>query len=137
MTTTSSRKIFVNLPVQNLDRAMAFFRALGFGFNPQFTNEQAACMIVSDEAFVMLLTEPRFKDFTRKQICDTRTGVEGIFALSCTSRAEVDQMVQQALASGGSAAMDTMDYGFMYGRSFFDPDGHHWEVIWMDPAHVQ
>ena len=91
-------------------------------------------MIVSEEAFVMLLVEDRFKDFTRKRICDTTTHTEGLFALSCASRAEVDDMVKTAIAAGGSHAADPQDHGFMYGWSFYDPDGHHWEVFWMDPA---
>ena len=126
--------IFVNLAVKDLDRSKAFFDALGFSFNPQFTNEQGASMIVNDGAFVMLLREDFFKTFTKRQVCDTRTHSEGLFALSCTSRAEVDQMVKTALAGGGQPAMDATDHGFMYGWSFYDLDGHHWEVLWMDPA---
>ena len=134
---TISRKIFVNLPVRDLKRSMDFFAALGFTFNPQFTDDKAACMIVSEEAFVMLLGEPFFRTFTRRDLCDTRTHTEGLFALSCSSRAEVDQMVGTAIANGGQHAMDPMDHGFMYGWSFYDVDGHHWEVLWMDPANVQ
>ena len=134
---TTSRKIFVNLPVRDLKRSMDFFAALGFTFNPQFTDDKAACMIVSEEAFVMLLGEPFFRTFTRRDLCDTRTHTEGLFALSCSSRAEVDQMVGTAIANGGQHAMDPMDHGFMYGWSFYDVDGHHWEVLWMDPANVQ
>jgi predicted lactoylglutathione lyase len=128
-----SRKLFVNLAVRDLKRSMDFFSKLGFEFNPQFTNEQGACMIVSEEAFVMLLAEPFFKTFTKKEPCDTATHTEGLFALSCSSRAEVDEMVETAVASGGKHAVDPMDQGFMYGWSFYDPDGHHWEVFWMDP----
>jgi predicted lactoylglutathione lyase len=112
---------------------MDFFGKLGFKFNPKFTDDKAACMIISEEAFVMLITEPFFKTFTRKEICDTNSHTEGLFALSCTSRAEVDEMVKIAVAAGGKHAMDPMDHGFMYGWSFYDPDGHHWEVLWMDP----
>jgi predicted lactoylglutathione lyase len=137
MTTATSRKLFVNLPVRDLDRSVAFFTGLGFTFNPQFTDASATCMILSDEAYVMLLVEPRFKDFTDKQLCDTRTHTEGIFCLSTGSRAEVDEMVTKALATGGSRAKDPMDLGFMYNCSFYDPDGHHWEIMWMDPAHIQ
>jgi uncharacterized protein len=136
VTANRSRKIFVNLPVRDLKRSVEFFRKLGFDFNPRFTDENAACMIVSEEAFVMLLVEPRFKDFTRKQIADTRTLTEGIFALSAGSRAEVDELVKTAIAAGGAPALDPMDHGFMYGWSFYDPDGHHWEVVWMDPKAV-
>ena len=134
MAARQPRKLFLNLPVRNLERSLAFFKKLGFSFNPQFTDENAACMVLSDDAYVMLLTEARFKDFTRKQICDTSQAVEGLWALSCDNRAEVDDLVKTALASGGSAAMDATDHGFMYVWSFLDPDGHHWEVFWMDSA---
>jgi predicted lactoylglutathione lyase len=137
MAANRSRKIFVNLPVRNLKRSMEFFKKLGFAFNAQFTNDTAASMILSEEAYVMLLEEARFKDFTKKQICDTRTFTEGIFALSAESRAEVDELVKTAIAAGGTHAADPQDHGFMYGWSFFDLDGHHWEVVWMDPAAVQ
>ena len=136
MKANRSRKIFVNLPVRDLKRSVDFFTKLGFAFNPQFTDDKATCMILSEEAFVMLLVEERFKDFTKKEICDTSTRTEGIFALSCESRAEVDEMVKTAVESGGSRALDPMDHGFMYGWSFYDPDGHHWEVVWMDPSAV-
>jgi uncharacterized protein len=135
--TTQPRKIFVNLPVRDLKRAIEFFTKLGFTFNPQFTDENATCMIVSDDAYVMLLVRDRFKDFTKKQICDTATHTEGLFALTCESRAEVDTLVKTAIAAGGTHAQDPMDHGFMYGWSFYDLDGHHWEVFWMDPAAVQ
>jgi predicted lactoylglutathione lyase len=137
MAETRSRKLFVNLAVRDLKRSMDFFRTLGFGFNPQFTDENAACMIVSEEAFVMLLTEPFFKTFTKKQICNTQAQSEGLFALSCSSRAEVDELVKTAIAAGGKPAMDPMDHGFMYAQSFYDPDGHHWEVLWMDPKVIE
>jgi uncharacterized protein len=132
MTTDASRKIFVNLAVRDLARSMDFFNKLGFRFNPQFTDDKAACMIISDEAFVMLLSEPFFRTFTKRQLCDTGSHTEGLFALSCESRAEVDEMVNNAVAAGGKHAMDPMDHGFMYGWSFYDLDGHHWEVMWMD-----
>src|SRR5438046_594867 len=133
MANNNSKKIFVNLAVRDLKRSMDFFKALGFEFNPQFTDDKAACMIVSGEAFVMLLTEPFFQTFTKKTICDTSSQTEGLFALSCGSRAEVDEMVKKAMAAGGKHAMDPQDHGFMYGWSFYDVDGHHWEVLWMDP----
>lgn len=132
-----SRKIFVNLPVRDLPKSMEFFSALGFTFNPQFTDDKAACMIVSDEAFVMLLTEPFFRGFTKNEPCDTSRNTEALFALSCTSREEVDQLVRKAIDAGGRHANDPQDHGFMYGWSFYDPDGHHWEVLWMSPEHVQ
>jgi predicted lactoylglutathione lyase len=128
--------VFINLPVKELERSKAFFAGLGFGFDPRFTDDKAACMILNEEAFVMLLVEGRFRDFTKKRICDTAAFSEGIFALSVDSRAEVDEMVKTAVAAGGTHALAPMDYGFMYGWSFYDLDGHHWEVIWMDPAHL-
>lgn len=133
----ASRKIFVNLAVSDLKKTMGFWSKLGFEFNPQFTDDNAACMIISDEAFVMLLAEPFFKTFTKKQLCDSRSHTEGLFALSCASRDEVDAVVQKAIAAGGRPAMDKMDHGFMYAWSFYDVDEHHWEVVWMDPSHVQ
>jgi predicted lactoylglutathione lyase len=134
MTTGNPRKLFVNLAVRDLKRSKDFFARLGFGFEPKFTDDNAACMIVSDEAFVMLLAEPFFRTFTRREPCDTTRQTEGLFALSCDSRAEVDQLVQKAVSGGGAHALDPQDHGFMYGWSFYDPDGHHWEVFWMDPA---
>ena len=137
MAANRSRKLFVNLPVKDLKRSIEFFTKLGFSFDPRMTDANATCMIISEEAYVMLLTEPRFKDFTKNQLCDTRVNTEGLFALSCSSRAEVDEMVKTAIAAGGKHAMDPQDHGFMYGWSFYDPDGHHWEVMWMDPAAAQ
>jgi predicted lactoylglutathione lyase len=131
-----SRQLFVNLSVRDLKRSKEFFSKLGFEFNPHFTNETAACMVISDQASVMLLREPFFKTFTRRAICDTSTQTEGLFALSCSSKAEVDQLVKTALEAGGKPAMDPMDHGFMYAWSFYDLDGHHWEVLWMDPQAV-
>jgi predicted lactoylglutathione lyase len=131
---TNSRKLFVNLSVKNLKLSMEFFAGLGFSFNPQFTDDNAACMLVGEDAFVMLLREPFFRTFNRKEICNTESHLEGMFALSCVSRAEVDEMVGKALAGGGKNAMDPVDHGFMYGWSFYDLDGHLWEPMWMDPA---
>ncbi|HKO56751.1 MAG TPA: VOC family protein [Thermoanaerobaculia bacterium] len=132
-----SREIFVNLPVRDLQKSMQFFTALGFSFNPQFTDDKAACMIISDKAYVMLLSEPFFRGFTRNAICDTSASTEALLALSCTSKAEVDQLVRKAIDAGGRHAVDANDHGFMYGWSFYDLDGHHWEVLWMDPKAVQ
>ena len=132
----ASRKVFINLAVRDLQKSMAFFRSLGFEFNPQFTDDKAACMVLSSEGFVMLLAEPFFRTFTDRRICDTSTQTEGLFALSCDSKNEVNEMVQKAFAAGGKRAKDPVDHGFMYGWSFYDLDGHHWEVLWMDPAHV-
>ncbi len=137
MTVQNPRMVFINLPVRDLERTKAFFTALGFTYNPQFTDANAACMVLSDQGYVMLLTEPFFKGFTRRQICDTSTHTEALIALSCTSRDEVDEMVRKAIAAGGSPAMPPVDHGFMYGSSFYDLDGHHWEVMWMDPKAVE
>ncbi len=131
-----SKKMFVNLPVRDLKKSMAFYGALGFAFNPQFTNESGACMVVSEENFVMLLTEPFFKTFLSKPISDARTSTEVLIALSCESRAEVEQIVNKALAAGGSTPRPAKDHGFMYQHGFDDLDGHAFEVFWMDPANV-
>ena len=131
-----TRKIFVNLPIKDLKTSVAFFTGLGFTFNPHFTDETSTCMIISDDAYAMLLSEPRFKDFTTKTISDTSKSTEAIIALSGESRADVDAFAAKALATGGSPAMPATDLGFMYGRSFYDPDGHHWEIFYMDPAAV-
>ncbi len=127
----TSRKVFVNLPVRSLDRSVEFFRKLGFEFNAKFTNEQAACMVLSDDGYVMLLTDTMFKTFTKRDLCDG-SHTETITALSCDSRAEVDSLTEQAVAAGATVAFDPIDYGSMYSRSFYDLDGHHWEVLWMD-----
>jgi predicted lactoylglutathione lyase len=137
MATGSSRKIFVNLAVKDLGNAVDFFTKLGFSFDPRFTDETATCMIVSDEAFVMLLVEDRFRDFTKKELCDATTHTEAIVALSAESKNEVDELADNALQAGGSPANDAMEMDFMYGRSFHDPDGHLWEVVWMDPSAMQ
>ncbi len=129
----ATRKIFVNLAVQDLKRSMEFFSKLGFEFNPKFTDEKAACMILSEEGYVMLLSTPFFKTFTNREVCDSTKQTEAILCLSCQGRAEVDEMVKKALAAGGQHAMPLLDHGFMYGWSFYDLDGHHWEVMWMDP----
>lgn len=133
----SSRQLFVNIAVRDLKKSMGFFSKLGFEFNPQFTDDNAACMIVSDKAYFMLLTEPFFKGFTKREPCDTSKQNEAFLALSCESREEVDHLVKTALENGGAAAMPAQDHGFMYGHSFYDLDGHHWEVMWMNPSHLQ
>jgi len=132
-----SRKLFVNLAVRDLKKSMDFFDKLGFAFNPKFTDDKAACMIVSEEAYFMLLGEPFFKTFTKRGLCDTSRHTESLFALSCDSRAEVDEMVKKAVAAGGKHAMEPQDHGFMYGWSFYDLDDHHWEVLWMDPKFAE
>jgi len=123
--------------VHDLERSKTFFSSLGFSFNPKFTDDKAACMVVSDQAFVMLLTQPFFKTFTTHELCDTSKYTEGLLSLSCESRAEVDKLVNKAIAAGGRNAMEPQDHGFMYGWSFYDLDGHHWEVFWMDPKAAQ
>lgn len=127
-----SRQIYVNLAVEDLDRSVEFFTRLGFTFDPRFTDETATCMVVSDEAFVMLLLRDRFADFTPKEIVDSTAQTEAILAVSAESRAEVDSLADAALAAGGNRANEPMDLGFMYARSFHDPDGHLWEIVWMD-----
>ena len=129
-----SRLIFVNLPVADLDASIEFFTALGFEFDPKFTDETTTCMIVSEQAYVMLLTEAKFKEFTPKPIADVRGTAGAILAVSADSREGVDELADAADRAGASSSMDPMDMGFMYSRSFQDPDGHLWEVVWMDPA---
>ena len=135
--TDGTRMIFPNLPVKDLDRSVAFFTELGFSFDPRFTDENATAMIVNDGASVMLLTEPFFASFTSKELVDTTTQVESILALSAESREDVDALADRALEVGGSPAREPMELGFMYGRSFNDPDGHLWEIFWMDPAAIE
>jgi uncharacterized protein len=132
-TPTESTKIFVNLPVKDLPRAKDFFAKLGFNFNAHFTDETAACMIVSDDIYVMLLTYAKFKEFTPKQISDATESSEMLVCLSCDSRSKVDEQVRKAVAAGGTTYTDPKDHGFMYGHGFQDLDGHIWELIWMDP----
>lgn len=128
----NSRQLFVNLAVSDLDRSMRFFRELGFDFNPKFTDDKAGCLVLGEGIYAMLLTTPFFRAFTRLEPCDTRTHTEALLAVSCRDRQEVDELERRALASGGRQAMDVQDLGFMYSRSFYDPDGHHWEIFWMD-----
>lgn len=130
-------KIFVNLPVKNLQKSIDFFTRLGFSFNPQFTDETATCMIVSDDIFVMLLTHEKFKTFTPKEICDSSTSTEVLIALSSESRENVDETVRKAVAAGGTTYNEPQDHGFMYGHGFQDIDGHIWEVIYMEPTAIR
>jgi predicted lactoylglutathione lyase len=129
-------KIFVNLPVKNLNNTVEFFTKLGFTFNQQFTDENATCMIVGDDIFVMLLVEPYFKTFIKKEIADASKTTEVLLGLSADSREEVDEMVRKAIAAGGSAPNPKQDQGFMYGHGFQDLDGHLWEVFYMDPSAI-
>lgn len=130
---SNPRMMFVNLAVRDLGASKNFFNQLGFQFNQQFSDDKAACMVISEQAYVMLLTEPFFKTFTKNELCDTARSTEGLYALSCSSRAEVDDLLKKALDGGGRQAMETQDQGFMYSTSFYDLDNHHWELVWMDP----
>jgi uncharacterized protein len=125
-------KIFVNLPVKDLNKSMEFFTKLDFKFNPQFTDETAACMIVSEDIFVMLLTRDKFKTFTPKEICDATKNTEVLVCLSSESRDKVNDMVRKAVAGGGSTYNEPQDHGFMYGHGFQDLDDHIWELIYME-----
>lgn len=127
-------QIYVNLPVKDLKRSVDFFTALGFSFNPDYTDENATCMIINDNAFVMLLVENFFKTFTSKEVADASGAAEAIMAFSVDSREAVDETVRKALDAGGTPSQEVQDYGFMYNHSFQDLDGHLWEVLWMDPA---
>jgi predicted lactoylglutathione lyase len=129
-------KLFVNIPVNDLQRSIIFFETLGFAFNTQFTDATATCMLVGEDAYFMLLDKARFAGFSKRPMGDPGKETSALFAFSVNSRAEVDEMVNKAVAAGGSHALDPQDHGFMYGRSFYDLDGHHWEVFWMDPSAV-
>ena len=131
------RMLFPNLAVKDLAHTKAFWSALGFTFNAQFTDDNAACMVVNEYTSVMLLAEPFFRGFTTRQICDTATHTEAFLALELDSRDEVKTMVEAALANGGTPAQPPRDHGFMFQWSFYDPDGHHWEPFYMNPAYVQ
>ncbi|MEV6025180.1 VOC family protein [Streptomyces sp. NPDC052036] len=129
--------IFVNLPVVDVEASKKFFIELGYSINPQFTTDDCACVVISDTIIAMLLSKQRYADFTKKEIADATRTSEVLLCLSAESREKVDELVDRALAAGGSAGGETQDHGFMYGRSFDDLDGHTWEVMWMDPAAVQ
>ncbi len=124
-------QVFINLPVADLPRSLAFFKALGFSHNPQFTDDTAACIIISEHIHVMVLTHPKFLEFTSKAICDTSKSIEVINCLSWESRAEVEDLVRKAVTAGGTIYAEPKDYGFMYQHSFADPDGHCWELVHM------
>lgn len=127
-------QIFINFPVKDLNRSIEFFTKLGYTFNPQFTDEKATCMIVSDTIFVMLLVEPFFQSFTKKEICETSRAVEVSICLSAESKDAVNEIVNKAVAAGATIPDPANDHGWMYQHSFDDLDGHHWEYAWMDPA---
>jgi uncharacterized protein len=128
------RQIFVNLPVKDLPRSMAFFKALGLSFNARFTNEQGACLEIAENIYAMLLVEPFFQGFTKLPVADARKSTEVLIALSCDSRAEVDALVAKAVAAGGTTPSSPVDHGFMVQHGFADLDGHQWEVFWMDES---
>ncbi|KUJ39947.1 hypothetical protein MBT84_12980 [Streptomyces sp. MBT84] len=129
--------IFVNLPVADVDTSKKFFTELGYTINPQFTTDDCACVVISDTVIAMLLSKRRYADFTQKEIADATKTSEVLLCLSAESRAKVDELVDRALAAGGSGSREAVDHGYMYGRAFDDLDGHTWEVMWMDPAAVQ
>jgi predicted lactoylglutathione lyase len=131
-----AQMIFVNLPVTDLDRSKRFFEALGFSINPQFSDETAACVVISDTIFAMILTHAKFREFTSKEIADSSATTEVLIALSRDSREAVDQIMEAAMKNGGREARPTEDMGFMYHRAFEDPDRHIWEVMWMDMSQV-
>ena len=138
MTTSAHQQmIFVNLPVNDLDASKKFFTDLGYTINPQFSDENAASVVISDTIVAMLLTKPFYATFTKKEIADATKTSEVLVALSAESREKVDELVDKALALGGSPSGETQDMGFMYGRSFDDLDGHTWEIIWMDPSAIE
>ena len=129
--------IFVNLPVKDLNRSVDYFTKLGYTFNPQFTNESATCMIISDTIYVMLLVEDFFKTFITKPLADATQVTESLVCLSADSREHVDKLVDTAIAAGATTPKGTIEMEGMYSRSFSDLDGHHWEYMWMDPAAMQ
>jgi predicted lactoylglutathione lyase len=130
-------KIFVNLPVKDLSKSIAFFKALGYEFNPQFTDETAACMVISEDIYTMLLTYKKFKEFTSREICDATKSIESLVCLSCENRKQVDELVGKAVAAGGRTNAEPRDFGFMYLHGFQDLDGHIWQLIYMDPSAIQ
>jgi hypothetical protein len=129
-------KIFINLPVRNLDKSMLFFTDLGFSFNPQFTDEKAGCMVISDSIFAMLLTEAYFQTFTKKTVSDAKTATEVLIALDADSKEEVQQLIAKAESAGAMIYSEAQDHGWMYQHSFADLDGHQWELIYMDQSQL-
>ncbi|MEQ8851804.1 VOC family protein [Gimesia sp.] len=132
-----SNKIYVNLPVSDLAKSIAFYQAVGYSINEKWTDETAACVVISEDIHAMLLTHARFSDFTPNEICNARQQTEVLLALGCESRDEVDELVRKAVAAGGNTYNEPQDHGFMYGHGYQDPDGHIWEVFYMDPAAVE
>ncbi|MEU5365271.1 VOC family protein [Streptomyces sp. NPDC005925] len=128
--------IFVNLPVNDLDASKRFFTGLGYSINAQFSDENAASVVISDTIVAMLLKKEFYSTFTTKEIADAGKTSEVLLCLSAESREKVDELVEKALAAGGTEPREPQDHGFMYGRAFDDPDGHTWEVVWMDPSTI-
>ena len=129
-------KIFLNLAVKDLNHSVTFFNELGFSTNPKFTNDKGACIVISDDIFVMLLVKEFYQTFTEKQICDSTTTSEVLISLSTESRAKVDEIIEKAVKAGGTDYQEAKDYGWMYQRTFLDLDGHHWEVFFMDESQI-
>ncbi|MBO9534812.1 MAG: glyoxalase [Solirubrobacteraceae bacterium] len=133
----SDRMLFLNLPVRDLPASLRFFEYLGFAFDPKFTDQSAGCMVLSESSFVMLLQRERFAEFAVKPLAEAKQSTAAMIAVSAPDRAGVDALCDAALAAGAAPAADPIDHGFMYGRSFFDLDGHHWEAVWMSPEAVE
>ena len=136
-TPSTSHKLFVNIPVRDLQRSIEFFEALDFTFNRQFTDATSTCMLVGEEAYFMLVTREKFKDFAKRPFGDARKETTALFSISVNSRAGVDATVKKALAAGGTQVGNAQDLGFMCSAGFYDLDGHHWDVFWMDTAGIQ
>ena len=132
-----AQSIFVNLPVSDLKKSISFYESLGWKVNPQFSDETAACIVISPEIYVMVLTHPKFQEFTSRNLADANQSTEVITALSAASKDEVNAQMEKGLANGGKEFRDPMDYGFMFNRAICDPDGHIWEFFWMDPSAIQ
>ncbi|GAA2757907.1 VOC family protein [Actinopolymorpha rutila] len=129
--------MFLNLPVEDLDRSVAFYEALGYLTDPNFTGDQSACVVISETIYAMLLVRPYFQTYVSTEVADATKVTEAMFGLGVDSREAVDSLVDKALAAGGSVAREPRDLGFMYNRTFLDPDGHYWDVFWMDPVAAQ
>jgi len=129
-------KIFINLPVKDLNRSISFFTELGFSFNPQFTNDKGTCLIIGENINAMLLVEEFYATFTNKEICNAETTSEVLIAVSFETREKVDEIMEKAIKAGGTEYVETKDYGWMYQRTFLDIDGHHWEIFYMDESKI-
>lgn len=131
-----NRKVFINLPVKDLKKSMDFFTGLGYSFNPRFTDEKAACMVISDNIYAMMLTEEYFKTFTKKNISNAKTSTEVLIALDADSREDVQKLITTAKESGATIYAEAQDHGWMYQHSFADLDGHQWEIVYMDESKI-